>query len=98
MLLSDWGVTAIERWKGDVQKGHCSNEVGERGEGEAGGVGARNRRVSRSRGETDGAQQMALLEANLSRVSFEAEYILQPDPKQGCIARRERRYSKEQGY
>ena len=65
------------------------NEVGEGGEGEAGGVGARNRRVPRSRGETDGAQQMALLEANLTQVSFEAEDILQPDPEQWCVGQGE---------
>ena len=76
----------------------CSNEVGEGGEGEAGGVGARNRRVSRNRGETYGAQQMALLKANLTQVSLETEISLQPDPEQGCVAHRERRYSKEQRY
>ena len=67
----------------------CSNEVGEGGEGEAGGVGARNRRVARNRGETDGAQQMALLEASPTQVSLEAEDILQPDPEQWCVGQGE---------
>ena len=67
----------------------CSNEVGEGGEGEAGGVGARNRRVARNRGETEGAQQMALLEASLTQVSLEAEDILQPDPEQWCVGQGE---------
>ena len=67
----------------------CSNEVEEGGEGEAGGVGARNRRVPRSRGETDGAQQMALLEANHTQVSLEAEDILQLDPEQWCVGQGE---------
>ena len=67
----------------------CSNEAEEGGEGEAGGVGARNRRVPRSRGETDGAQQMALLEANRTQVSFEAEDILQPDPEECCVGQEE---------
>jgi len=67
----------------------CSNEVKEGGEGEAGGVGPRNRRVARNRGETEGAQQMALLEASLTQVSLEAEDILQPDPEQWCVRRGE---------
>ena len=66
-----------------------SNELGEGGEGEAGGEGARNRGVARSRGETDGAQQMDLLEANLTRVSLEAEDILQPGPEQCCVGQGE---------
>ena len=66
-----------------------SNEVGEGGEGEAGGVGERNRRVARSRGETDGAQQMALLEGNLTQVSLEAKDILQPDPEECCVGQGE---------
>ena len=66
-----------------------SNELGEGGEGEAGGVGTRNRKVARSSGETDGAQQMVLLEANLTQVSLEAEDILQPDPEQWCVAQGE---------
>ena len=66
-----------------------SNEVGEGGEGEAGGVGERNRRVARSRGETDGAQQMALLEENLTQVSLEAKDILQPDPEECCVGQGE---------
>ena len=66
-----------------------SNELGEGGEGEAGGVGTRNRGVARSRGETDGAQQMDLLEANLTQVSLEAEDILQPDPEEWCVGQGE---------
>ena len=38
-----------------------SNELGEGGEGEAGGVGARNRGVARSRGETDGPNRWICL-------------------------------------
>ena len=66
-----------------------SNEVGEGGEGEAGRVGERNRRVARSRGETDATQQMPLLEANLTQVSLEAEDILQPDPEECCVGQGE---------
>ena len=66
-----------------------SNELGEGGEGEAGRVGTRNRGVARSRGATDGAQQMPLLEANLTQVSLEAEDILQPGPKVCCVGQGE---------